>query len=57
MGLTLYGWLYIGKNLSPWILAPMGIMVGGFAYLAALWVLRVPELTYAANGVLRRLKR
>jgi len=57
MGLSIYGWMYVGKNLSPWILAPGGVMAGGIVYLAALWALRVPELTYVVNGVLKRLKR
>ena len=57
MGLSLYGWLHFGNNLSAWILAIVGVVIGSGVYLAALYVLRVPELTYIANGVLRRLKR
>lgn len=57
MGLLLYGWVAVGKNLSPWILAPVGVTVGGIAYLAALWALRVPELIYVAGNLLKRLKR
>ncbi|MHB8778693.1 MAG: murein biosynthesis integral membrane protein MurJ [Anaerolineales bacterium] len=57
MGLSLYGWLYFGNNLSAWVLAPIGVIIGSGVYLAALFILRVPELTYIANGVLRRLGR
>ncbi|MDP1713549.1 MAG: murein biosynthesis integral membrane protein MurJ [Anaerolineales bacterium] len=57
MGLSLYGWLYFGNKFSVWVLAPIGVIIGGGVYLAALFVLRVPELTYVANGVLRKLKR
>ncbi|MDP2776064.1 MAG: murein biosynthesis integral membrane protein MurJ [Anaerolineales bacterium] len=57
MGLSLYGWLYFGNRFSVWVLAPIGVIIGGGVYLAALFVLRVPELTYVANGVLRKLKR
>ena len=57
MGLSLYGWLYFGNNLSAWLLAPIGVIIGSGVYLAALFILRVPELTYIANGVLRRLGR
>jgi putative peptidoglycan lipid II flippase len=56
MSLSLFGWLYFGKNYSVWILAPIGVIVGGGIYIAALWILRVPELHYLANGILRRLK-
>ncbi len=57
MGLSLYGWLYFGNNFSVWVLAPIGVIIGSGVYLAALFVLRVPELMYVANGILRRLKR
>jgi putative peptidoglycan lipid II flippase len=56
MSLSLFGWLYFGKNYSVWILAPIGVIVGGGIYIATLWILRVPELHYLANGILRRLK-
>jgi putative peptidoglycan lipid II flippase len=57
MSICIFGWLYIGEDLSPWILIPVGVMVGIGVYLAGLWVLRVPELQYITSGVLRRLKR
>jgi putative peptidoglycan lipid II flippase len=57
MSFVIYGWLYLGQGFSAWILAPVGVILGGSVYLAALWVLRVPELQYMVNGVLRRLKR
>jgi putative peptidoglycan lipid II flippase len=57
MSICIFGWLYLGKNLSPWILTPVGVMLGGGVYFAALWFLRVPELQYMLSGVLRRLKR
>jgi putative peptidoglycan lipid II flippase len=56
MGLALYGWLYFGSSFNTWLLAIAGVAIGGGVYLAALFVLRVPELTYITNGVLRRLK-
>jgi putative peptidoglycan lipid II flippase len=57
MTLSLYGWLYAGKNLSVWILAPAGMILGVAVYFAALFILRVPELGYIVNGITRRLKR
>jgi putative peptidoglycan lipid II flippase len=57
MGVVLHAWLYVGKNLGPWILAPVGVTVGGIAYLAALWALRVPELIFVAENLRKRLKR
>jgi putative peptidoglycan lipid II flippase len=57
MSISIRGWLFLGKDLSEWMLAPVGVIVGGIAYFAVLWILHVPELQYLANGVLRRLKR
>jgi putative peptidoglycan lipid II flippase len=57
MSFFIYGWLTLGQNFSAWILAPIGVVIGGGVYFAALWVLRVPELQYMISGVLRRLKR
>jgi putative peptidoglycan lipid II flippase len=57
MSLAIWGWLTLGQNFSAWILTPVGVALGGGIYFAALWVLRVPELHYMMNGVLRRLKR
>jgi putative peptidoglycan lipid II flippase len=57
MSLTLFAWLYYGKTLSIWLLAPLGVVIGGIIYVAILWILRVPELLYISNAVMRRLKR
>ena len=57
MSFVIYGWLTLGQNFGAWILTPVGIILGGGVYFAALWVLRVPELQYMVNGVLRRLRR
>ena len=57
MSLVIFGWLYFEKNLSAWILAPVGVILGAGVYFTMLWILRVPELQYMVSGVLRRLKR
>lgn len=57
MSLVLWGWLNIGAGLNPWILAPVGVGLGGMVYFGILFILRVPELSTIANGILRRLKR
>lgn len=57
MGISLYGWLYFGANLSLWILTPVGVIIGGGVYFAMLFILRVPELRYMTNGILRRLRK
>jgi hypothetical protein len=57
MGISLAVWLSFGKDLSNWIILPLGVIFGGGIYVAMLWMLRVPELTYMTNSVLRRLKR
>jgi putative peptidoglycan lipid II flippase len=56
MSVFICGWLFLGRDFSAWILAPIGVLIGGGVYFAALWILRVPELQYMAGGVLRRLK-
>jgi putative peptidoglycan lipid II flippase len=57
MTLVIFGWFYFGKDMSVWIVAPIGVILGGGVYFTVLWVLRVPELQYLVSGVLRRLKR
>jgi putative peptidoglycan lipid II flippase len=57
MSLSLFGWLSFGKNFSVLITVPIGIVIGGIVYFAILFILRLPELSYIANGVLRRLRR
>ncbi len=57
MALALVGLLKYGAELSVWLLAPAGVVLGGMVYFAVLWVLRVPELSYIVNGVMRRIKR
>jgi putative peptidoglycan lipid II flippase len=57
MALTLFGWLHFSETLSVWILVPVGIAIGGAVYFGVLIALRVPELGYVINGVLRRIRR
>ena len=57
MGLSVYGWMAIGDNFNVWLLAPLGIAIGGGVYFVVLLLLRVPELTYAIDAVRRRLRR
>lgn len=57
MGLSLLGWLAFGKLLSVWILVLAGVAIGAVVYFGILFALRVPELSYIANGVMRRLKK
>ncbi|MCK6584182.1 MAG: murein biosynthesis integral membrane protein MurJ [Anaerolineales bacterium] len=57
MVIALYALLNYGNSANVWILVPIGIALGGAAYLGVLWILRVPELGYIANGILRRIRR
>ena len=57
MSFAIFSWRYLGQEFSPWIITPVGVIIGGGVYFAALWFMRVPELQYMVNGVLRRLKR
>lgn len=57
MVIALYALLNYRNSANVWILVPIGIALGGAAYLGVLWILRVPELGYIANGILRRIRR
>jgi putative peptidoglycan lipid II flippase len=57
MSLSIFGWLYLGKDFNLWIISLGGVIIGGGVYFAMLWILRVPELQYIVSGVLRRLRR
>jgi putative peptidoglycan lipid II flippase len=56
MTLILVGWVSFGKGLSDWILAPLGVGLGGLVYFAGLWRLRVPEMKYLVNGITQKLR-
>lgn len=57
MSLALVAFLNSSGVLNIWLLAPIGIALGGAAYFASLWLMRVPELGYILNGVMRKFKR
>lgn len=57
MALTLFGWLSFAAGLSAWIIVPAGVALGGAAYFAVLWILRLPELGYILGGLTRRFRR
>jgi putative peptidoglycan lipid II flippase len=57
MTLALIALLNYGETMNIWLLTPIGVALGGAAYFAALWLMRVPELGYLLNGLIRRLKR
>jgi putative peptidoglycan lipid II flippase len=57
MSAALIGWFSFGMNLNPWILVPTEVMIGGGVYLTMLLLLRVPELRYVFDSVMRRLRK
>jgi putative peptidoglycan lipid II flippase len=57
MSLALIALMNYGRTMNIWLLTPISIALGGAAYFAVLWILRVPELGYIVNGVTRRLTR
>lgn len=57
MTLALFGLLNVGVSFSVWVLVPICIVLGGGIYFVILWIMRVPELGYIVNGVLRRIRR
>lgn len=56
MALVLFYFLIYGKNLTVWLLVPVGILIGGMVYFIMLFILKVPELSYILNGIRRRIK-
>lgn len=57
MSLILWGWVTLSTRYSPWLIAPVGVTLGGLTYLASLWLLRVPELRYLSTSLIQRLER
>jgi len=57
MALILFGLLFFGGNLSAWILAPVGVLLGGAAYFGGLAALRVPEIQTLLSALSRRIKQ
>jgi hypothetical protein len=57
MSLSILGWLSLASKLNIWVIAIAGVIIGGGVYVLVLWILRVPELKYLVDAVLRRLKR
>ncbi len=57
MSLAIFGWLRLGDGFQPWLVVPIGVVLGGAVYFTTLFLLRVPELTYMISAVTKRLKR
>jgi putative peptidoglycan lipid II flippase len=52
----LWIWFQFASDLSNWIVAIGGVLIGGGVYFATLWMMRVPELLYISTSISRRLK-
>jgi putative peptidoglycan lipid II flippase len=57
MGLGLFAWLEFSSDWGTWLPALGGVVAGAAIYTLAIWVLRVPELSFIVRGVKRRLTR
>jgi len=57
MAIGLWFWIQITGGMTRWIVALGGVAVGATTYFILLWILRVPELGYIVNGVMRRIRR
>lgn len=57
MSLALVALLNYGRMMNAWLLTPIGVALGSTAYFATLWLMRVPELGYIVNGVMKRLPK
>jgi putative peptidoglycan lipid II flippase len=54
---ALYGWLYLTQGLSVWIVALVGVAVGGVVFTLSAWVIGIPEVRSGATIMYRRLGR
>lgn len=54
MAVILFGLFFFGGNLSAWILAPLGVLLGGGAYLGGLAALRAPEVNMLLAAARRK---
>ena len=57
MSLFIVGWLHFASGYSVWIIAPVGIVIGGIIYVAIMFILRVPELNELVGAIRRRLRQ
>jgi putative peptidoglycan lipid II flippase len=55
MGLGLFVWLQVSNGWGAWLAALGGVALGGGIYALAVWVLRVPEVSFIMSGIKRRL--
>jgi putative peptidoglycan lipid II flippase len=54
---ALVGWLYLTQGLSVWIVALVGVAVGGSVFILSAWVIGIPEVRSGAAIMYRRLGR
>lgn len=57
MGLGLFAWIQFTSTWGTWLSTLGGVAIGGSLYALAMWVLRVPELSFVVNGIKRRVGR
>ena len=55
MGISLWFWIQATENLTRWITALGGIMIGAVVYGVAVLLLRVPEIQMIMHAITRRL--
>jgi putative peptidoglycan lipid II flippase len=55
MGISLWLWIQATENLSRWIVALGGIVIGALIYGVGVFALRVPEIQTIMNAITRRL--
>ena len=57
MSVALFFWLQFTFSMNLWIVVFGGVAIGGLVYLAATWILRVPELQMVIHAIANRLNR
>lgn len=57
MTVSLLLWLALAGSQPRWLVAPVGVLLGGLLYLFGVWLLRVPEVLSLTRSLVSRLRR
>jgi putative peptidoglycan lipid II flippase len=57
MGIVLWGWLNLSSGQSDWLVATVGVVLGGVVYASAIMLLRVQEASIVRQYVRKKISR
>ncbi|HLO32325.1 MAG TPA: murein biosynthesis integral membrane protein MurJ [Anaerolineales bacterium] len=55
MGVGLWTWMRLTENLTSWLIALGGVIIGGIIYATGIILLRVPEIQIVIGSIKRRI--